>query len=184
MLEGGRARALSSALARDRADLDQLRRDSRVIFEEYAQAVARMREVEALERMGGTGGAVLREQVRAARASYARTVADVRTVPGYEMFQSAPTWADVASWMSDIGSPVVYLLATRAGGLALLVTTEPGSAAAVEAVWLDELSGAAVRDIVAAGDQAWSASLRRLVGRPRPSRLPPPVVRRDRHHNP
>jgi hypothetical protein len=88
-------------------------------------------------------------------------IAAIRAVPGYTDFLADPTFAQIQS--AAHAGPLVYLLATAAGGLALIVHGEENhkpsfseklglsgklglSAPPVEAVWLDGLTEARLRE--------------------------------------
>ncbi|WP_030435096.1 CHAT domain-containing protein [Actinoplanes subtropicus] len=172
LLERSRARALGGVLGRDRAELDRLWQDHPEIFRQYTGSVRELDRIEALERSGGDPG----DRARQARDSHRRAVTAVRAVPGYERFLVAPTWADIAGWLAGAGGPpVVYLISTRDGGVALLLTPAAQPAAAqpaaaqpaaaqpeaaqpaVEAVWLDQLDAVTVRDLLI-GPDGWTAA--------------------------
>ena len=60
-------------------------------------------------------------------------MADIQKIPGYVDFLAEPTFAQIKGAAQD--TPLVYLLATSAGGLALLVY-----GGSVQPVWLDALT--------------------------------------------
>ena len=71
-------------------------------------------------------------------------VAAIRQVRGYADFMAAPTYEQIARAATP-DAPLVYLITTPAGGLALIVR---GGKADPEAVWLDGFDDAAVHELL------------------------------------
>jgi tetratricopeptide (TPR) repeat protein len=150
-LEAGRARLLAEALERNRHDLEQLpARGQGELYARYRQASARWAALtnpdteptpEALP-----SGSDLRTARAETRAELDALVEEVRHVPGYENFLRAPTFDQIQA--TAVEAPLVYLMATAVGGLALIVSAiaEDAVRPAVQAVWLDVLTDAAVRE--------------------------------------
>jgi tetratricopeptide (TPR) repeat protein len=171
-LERGRARMLGARLARDRADLEGVRAQDPSTYDQYVGATSALRALDSDERSasGGataTGDAAARlRRRRAAQARLDDAVERIRRIPGHERFLAIPSWHEVAEVVAP-GAALVYLVATVEGGMALLVDAGPGAGAArSEPVWLDALSGAAVRDLIAGSpgatrDTAWSPAYAR-----------------------
>jgi CHAT domain-containing protein len=92
--------------------------------------------------------------IEAVDRAFDAVIDEIRTVPGYEDFYADPTFAQMQATAQ--GGPLVYLLATEAGGLALIVHGEEnhkpsfseklGLSTPVEAVWLDGLTEARLRE--------------------------------------
>lgn len=77
------------------------------------------------------------EALRTARRDLEHTISEIRDVPGYENFLAPPVFADVAAEASL--TPVVYLAAAQAGGLALVVRGEDIAHVALEGLRAGEL---------------------------------------------
>jgi len=156
-LERGRARLLAEALARDRAVLDQA--DSRDQTE-YEDAVSKIRALESelraaeLNTQGATDGPTtarpfieIAEDLSSARARLAAMVKRIRQVAGYKDL-AQPDFNDVVEAV-QVGVPLVYLVSTPAGGLALIVHRE-----SVKRVWLNNLTDGTLLEQV----QRWFAA--------------------------
>jgi CHAT domain/Tetratricopeptide repeat len=171
-LERGRALLLSDALERDRADLEHLPAARQGLVERYRQAADQVDHLERAE-LARPRALVVPErraaELRAAREELDAAIAEIRTVHGYRRFLEPPTFAGLAAAASP---PVVYLAATEAGGLALLVGDD------ARARWLPRLTGAELRARVeryraayaafraapAAGAEPWSAAVQAVTG--------------------
>jgi len=128
-LERGLAQLLSEALARDRADLEQLKVQRHGdLYNRYQQAV------EAWHNAQHVKEELVYERLQVARKEMDKTIVAIRKVEGYQDFLTAPEFADIITAVKD--SALVYLLTTKAGGLALFIT-EDGE---ITPVWLPELT--------------------------------------------
>ncbi len=151
-LESGRARLLGEALERSRRDLQNLEALGHGdLLERYRRAAERY---QALQEQGGNlvGGpeqmAASRppdwlHQMEAAWEELEAVIAEIQQVPGYETFMKTLTANQLRALAGDLGAPLVYLAATPAGGLALIVTGE-----SVQAVELPELTETALYEQV------------------------------------
>jgi hypothetical protein len=83
------------------------------------------------------------DDIRAAREDLDKVIEEIREVPGYESFLTAPTFDDVAAVADD--QALVYLAAAEQGGLALIVRSQQ-----VTPVAADDLTEAALRNRVTA----------------------------------
>jgi hypothetical protein len=162
-IEGGRALLLSEALERDRADLGRLVGAGRAdLKERYEAAAGRWnqlssrgdREISEPEVSGPPSltGPSLTEELRVAKEELDATIEQIRAVPGYERFLLPPTFSDVVVDAGD--DPLIYLGATEAGGLALIVRPTESS---VEAVSLPELTEESLSEQVRAYRDAYDA---------------------------
>jgi CHAT domain-containing protein/tetratricopeptide (TPR) repeat protein len=152
-LEQGRARGLSEALARDRADLEQLQVIAPDEYERYHLAAVQLRQLEDQQRTRGSLPAserydvtpdYLRNQVAQTRQDLAVAIADIRQVPGYHDFLTTLNFDDlIGAIPADI--PLVYLVTTSAGSLALIVHPPFPSGSGAESefsiipIWLHDL---------------------------------------------
>ena len=97
---------------------------------------------------------VLRETAIALRQQLNTIIQDIRQVPGYEPFLALPTIADVYRAVRD-DRPLVYLVSTPAGSLALVVTTDQ-----IESIWLDGLTEEQLRTML----QTWFVAYEQFQG--------------------
>ncbi|MCG8418848.1 MAG: CHAT domain-containing protein [Proteobacteria bacterium] len=131
-LERGQARLLSDALARDRADLDQLPAQG------YGELLERYRE--ASDRWNTAS-----DKTRALYQTLDQIVGEIQRIPGFEHFLALPSFCDIARAARD--QPIVYIVATELGGLALCVPSSAGIANrsssdsdTISAIWLPRLT--------------------------------------------
>ena len=148
-LEQGRARGLSESLNRDRADLTQLQQTRPDLCQAYQAITNQLRNVESLQRDRSTPRdrdsvtpEHLRERTIALRQQLDTLIQAIRQVPGYEDFLALPTFEDVRHAVRG-DCPLVYLVPSPAGSLALIVTTEQ-----IESIWLDDLPERQLREIL------------------------------------
>ncbi|MBX3000891.1 MAG: tetratricopeptide repeat protein, partial [Caldilineaceae bacterium] len=145
MLERGQARLLAQALEENRADLARLQQTAQAdLYTRFRRTLdERSRLLAAME---GQGDAALlgdvRRRLRANHEERQAVISDIQSVPGFEDFMAAPSFGRVAPVLAPApGQAGVYLLATTAGGLALIVRAEAGKADfAVTPLWLDGLT--------------------------------------------
>jgi CHAT domain-containing protein len=131
VLEQNRARGLSESLDRDRANLTQLQQINNELYEKYRDITNQLRNIEAQQRdrITSTERHSLTPETMRDNATHLRQQLDdliqaIRQVQGYENFLALPTFADVRHAISQIDRPLIYLLCTSAGSLALIVTPE------------------------------------------------------------
>nr|WP_290225481.1 CHAT domain-containing protein [Trichocoleus desertorum] len=149
ILERGRARGLSESLNRDRADLTQLQQTHPDLYQDYQTIANQLRNLESqqrnrmtsTERHSLTPGA-LRDSAIALRQQLDTLIQSIRQIPGYEKFLSLPTFDDVCCAVK-IDCPLVYLVPTSAGSLALIVMIDN-----IEPVWLNHLPESKLREIL------------------------------------
>ncbi len=154
-LERGRARLLSEVLERDRADLSALEEAHPDRYAVYRRAADRISAVSGQELHPDEmpPDFDLTAEMRAAHAELDAAVEAIRDLPGYADFLTAPDWEDVAEAATP-EHPLVYLAATPAGGLALVVAPQTSEVSGeqvrttseVSALWLDDLSEEALRE--------------------------------------
>jgi CHAT domain-containing protein len=141
--ELGRARGLGETLTRDRSDLSVIERDYPDIYERYRTAAEIVRSLERTDRASADRQDTaqlsftdLANRIRAARADLDAAIEAIRAIPGYEAFLRPPTYAEIAA-AAQPGVPLVYLITTPQGSLALIV---PDGNAEPEALLLDEFT--------------------------------------------
>ena len=150
-LELGRAQLLGEALEQNRRDLELLpARGHADLYARYQAVLAARRR---LEDPAATAPGDRLAAITAVDRDFDAVIAAIRTVPGYEDFYADPTFDQIQAAAHD--GPLVYLLATAAGGLALIVygakTATSADCAedaerAVEAVWLEGFTEARLRE--------------------------------------
>jgi len=129
-LERGRARLLAEALARDRAVLDHAPEEDRVRYETAVDHIrtleAQLRAAELHARGAADAPTTARpfleiaNDLSSARVKLNQAVAAIRRGPDYEDPLARPEFDDVQQAVRpDV--PLAYLVATSAGGLALVV---------------------------------------------------------------
>jgi CHAT domain-containing protein len=141
--ELGRARGLGETLTRDRSDLSIIERDYPDIYERYRTAAEIVRSLERTDRASADRQDTaqlsftdLANRIRAARADLDAAIEAIRAIPGYEAFLRPPAYAEIAA-AAQPGVPLVYLITTPQGSLALIV---PHGNAEPEALLLDEFT--------------------------------------------
>jgi CHAT domain-containing protein/glutaminase len=155
-LEQGRARGLSESLDRDRADLHQLQQSYPDLFNQYQNITAQLRDLETQDRMRITSDdrhsltpEVHRTIAIDLRQQLNTLLQDIRDVPGYEKFLTLPTFEDVCDAVQQ-ERPLVYLVSTSEGSLALILTPDD-----IQPIWLDALNETQLIDLL---NQTWFAA--------------------------
>lgn len=161
-LEQGQARGLNDRLARDEADLSRVQQQSPELFQRYQKAASRLRQLEAIERQEGLSNlgatkppdwAVHRQQVQQARAELQAVIAAIRQLDGYDHFLLPPNFADVAAAV-QLGQPIVYLVSTPVGSLALLLhRLATDTDVTVEHLWADAFTEKDLDDFLLKGEK-------------------------------
>ncbi|MGG6239684.1 CHAT domain-containing tetratricopeptide repeat protein [Nodosilinea sp. AN01ver1] len=153
-LERGRARGLSETFERDRTNLDQLKVQNENLYIKYKETTQRLRNLEAQQREHMTSddrnsitSATLRKEVTCLRAELITTLDQIRQQPGYETLLTLPTFEDIQKAVT-LAHPLVYLLTTPAGSLALVTTLDE-----IHAVRLDNFTDTYLTDFL----QTWFA---------------------------
>ena len=118
-LELGRAQLLGEALQLNRRDLDNLPAELKAAFD---RALAERRRLEQPD--AAIQGSRL-AAIEAADRAFESVVAAIRQVAGFADFLADPTFDQILAAAQS--GPLVYLLATEAGGLALIVHGEAAS---------------------------------------------------------
>ncbi|WP_129630006.1 CHAT domain-containing protein [Candidatus Oscillochloris fontis] len=127
--EIGRARGLGETLARDRSDLSAIEQIAPQLVERYRAAASQVRSFEHADRatspQSGPPPPTTHQdrivQILAAREELDAVIEAIRNLPGYATFLRSPTYADIAA-VAMPQTPLVYLLTTPHGSLALIVT--------------------------------------------------------------
>lgn len=136
-MEMGRSRELGEAIARDRADFAQLRDLNRPIVERYEQALGRVRVLQS-----HPAGILHSSQLQAALNELERATTAMQQEPAFAQFFRPVRWDDITAVILP-GMPMVYLLATSVGGLALILDRQDELAdVTVIPCWLEGLTEA------------------------------------------
>ncbi|NJO66091.1 MAG: CHAT domain-containing protein [Leptolyngbyaceae cyanobacterium RM1_405_57] len=140
-LEKGRARGLSESLSRDRANLDQLQQQNPDLYDRYKDFTRQIRNLEAIQRdrmISDDRHSITPEALRNTALNLhhqlTTTVEQIRQQPGYEIFLTLPMFEDVQKAATS-ECPLVYLLTTSTGSLALIVTPTN-----IHHLWLDDFT--------------------------------------------
>ena len=148
-LEQGRARGLSESLNRDRSDLTQLQQFAPALYNCYQDITKQLRNLESQQRdrmissdRHSLTPETLRETVIDLRRQLDTLIQDIRQIPGYKNFLTLPTFEEVHQAASS-DQPLVYLVTTPVGSLAIIVTPE-----SIHPIWLDDLTEMTLREIL------------------------------------
>ncbi len=170
-VEHGRARQLSDALAQDHANLEDIQRVDPEAYEQYRQAAERLHLLRQAElrsnwRQASGGGATVSndlapvEQISQALEDLEKALSTIKRVPGYEGFLAPATFSQIQSAVSSV--PLVYIMATNVGGLALILYHD--SPEAVKPLWLPDLTEQFMREQFLKMHEALSAYSHSLTG--------------------
>ena len=150
-LEQARARGLSEALERDRANLENLK--DKNLYTQYEALVTQRRNLEAQQRdhmvssdRYGLTPESIRTEAIALRQQSETLIHLIRQTPGHTTFLTLPNIEDVQR-AAKRDRPLIYLTSTTAGSLALVVTSEE-----IQSIWLDNLSELQLIDLL---DETW-----------------------------
>ena len=144
-VERGRARLLAEALERNRRDLERLPAlGYEDLYWRYQEVVAMQEQLTQpaaarTDRPDYMTGQERLDAIVAANVAFDQVVADIQQVPGYADFLAEPNFAQIQATAQ--ASPLVYLVASAVGGLALIVYS--GN---VQPIWLDGLTEAGLRE--------------------------------------
>ncbi|EKU96552.1 hypothetical protein Lepto7375DRAFT_0014 [Leptolyngbya sp. PCC 7375] len=155
-LEQGRARGLSEAIERDRADLAALENTHPAVYCQYNRAAEAVRQLEIDERSLSSpkqddlpvSETKLGKRAKGVRQGLQDAIASIRQCPGYENFLDKPDFNDVAAAMIP-GQPIVYLAPTENGSLVLIVHQSlNASSVEVIPIWLDDFTETLLRELL------------------------------------
>jgi CHAT domain-containing protein/tetratricopeptide (TPR) repeat protein len=131
VLEQGRARSIAEALARREAALEKLPEAERRAFERARERVGRLEsEARALDPANRKGFLRLSRKLAAPRQAL-------------EGLLPAPEAIDVPSLAGRLRAPLVYLLLTQHGSLALILSPSSN----IQALWLDDFTDRLAEEI-------------------------------------
>ncbi|MEA5600376.1 CHAT domain-containing tetratricopeptide repeat protein, partial [Nostoc sp. UHCC 0252] len=149
-LEQGRARGLSESLNRDRANLTQLQLQNPELYTQYQDLTQQLRTLENQQRDRAVSRdrhevtpEDTRETAITLRRQLTKIIKQIRQVPGYETFLTLPTFAEIRQAVKG-DRPLVYLVYTAVGSLALLVMPDN-----IDAIWLNDFTDTELVDLLA-----------------------------------
>jgi CHAT domain-containing protein len=135
-LEQGRARGLNETLSRDRANLTELQQLAPNLHTQYQDITNQLRNLESQQRdrmvsddRHSLTPEILRTTATKLRTDLEETIAQIRQVPGYETFLTPTQWEDIQSALTP-DNPLIYLVTTTHGSLALIATSDQ-----IEVLW-------------------------------------------------
>ena len=152
-LEQGLARLLSEALERGRADLERLKTVGQGKLCDRYQAITEQWNLLRQGREASMTEVDWTEALQAVRAELKTAITAIRQVAGYEDFLQPPTF-DVIQSAAQV-SPLVYIVVTEVGGLALIAKANGNG---VTSVWLPELTDLELRSHLVGTHETLSTS--------------------------
>ncbi|XGV97803.1 MAG: CHAT domain-containing protein [Leptolyngbya sp. BL-A-14] len=150
-LEQGRARSMSESLERDRANLDRLKQNAPSQYENYQSAVEQLRQIEDEERtldseLGSRRQEItpeaLRDRALQAHELITQAITQICQVTGYSDFLDQPSFGDIESEIAP-DCPIVYLVSTSKGSLALIVTQN-----GINPLWFNDFTETTLQKLV------------------------------------
>ena len=155
MIERGRARSLSENLARDKADLEQVKILAPEVYKNYQQATNLLHNLKEKERIRNTleienkisiiPEEILQQSLEA-KQMLKKTVDQIRQIQGYESFLTLPTFEEIVKALNQ-NQPLIYLTTNPKGSLALIVYLS-NSSPYVESIRLDLLPDFKLREML------------------------------------
>jgi CHAT domain-containing protein len=140
-IETGRARGLSESLERARANLQQLAIISPELEARYQDITQQLQNLEVQQRQFQTSKELpgiisedLRDTTINLRAQLTTAIEDIRQQPGYEDFLLPPILEDILA-ATQPNQPLIYLISTPNGSLALIVMPEE-----IIPVWIEDFT--------------------------------------------
>ncbi len=158
ILERGRAQEIGEGLARDRVDLEEIRRKNSPLCERYTEAAGRVRAVELQERgyhpaalrglVERRGLEPLRAEARQARMDLDAVIAEIRLFAGHSDFLVTPDISRITERIRP-GLAIVYINVTPAGGQVLVLAGSRRSVPTVKVLWIDSFSSSDLERLLA-----------------------------------
>lgn len=149
ILEQSRARGLSNALERNSEVLSGLKKDFPDVYKQYEKAANALFQLEREERSNvipvtespfNSLSINLRHQFETAQQAFQDAINLVRLQTHYKDFFAPVEWSDVAKAI-EFNEPLVYVLHTFDGGLALILhRSKHDQRVHINPIWLDSLT--------------------------------------------
>jgi CHAT domain-containing protein/tetratricopeptide (TPR) repeat protein len=129
-LEQGRVRLLAETLEYTRRDLELLPEQGHAdAYRRFRDAAAAVQILQQPDRPGGVSERFDRHQaIQTARIELDAAITAIRDIAGFEDFLVTPTWDRIQQTVKP-EAPLVYLVTTAAGSLALIVRNDSGRSA-------------------------------------------------------
>ncbi len=157
-LENGRARMLTEATERERADLERIKNSHPDLVQQYREAADRIRLLSIRELQQPDGSPVLpgsmkwednpkhwlERELRDSTDQLETVIGKIRSIPGYHNFMAS---VSIDTVRQDLEIPLLYLSATPMGGMALLVTQKE-----VRCIPLDSLTTGQLENLAGGGE--------------------------------
>ena len=168
-VEQGRARGLSDTLEQDRTDLTALEEIAPQAYNQYQEAVLNLRRLErdersvsddvipnGIERIFRTTSdeTAMRESSEAVRQQLRAAIDIIREQPGYKRFLMAADWNDVERAIQN-NQPLIYLIPTPDGGLAIVVEKDEQEGTQVSSIWLESLTVKVQKQLLYGEKEDW-----------------------------
>jgi CHAT domain-containing protein/tetratricopeptide (TPR) repeat protein len=176
LLERGRARWLSEALARDRADLHQLGSRHQDLIEDYRDAAQQIEAVERLERQSNRAaraalgdarpvdsGDELLQQAAHARERMRQAIEQIRLIPGYSQFLQLPDLDDIARVVTE-QEALTVLVPSIDGCLILVAHRDQTGEIVVDVDRVPDLTERALDGLLLGTDASGPSYLQELYG--------------------
>ncbi|WP_375495729.1 CHAT domain-containing protein, partial [uncultured Nostoc sp.] len=158
-LEQGRARGLSETLDRDRADLTELQKHDLSLYNQYINTTTQLRNFNTQQRLLMTSDdrhsltpEALRTEALQLRETLTKIIEQIRQVRGYEDFLAQPTFDNIRQALRP-SIPLVYLVSTSGGSLALIFTQD-----GIANLWLDDITESNLLELINAWFNAYNQS--------------------------
>ena len=158
-LEANRARGLSESLDRDRANLNQLQEIAPHLYEQYQNIANQLDNLESQQRDRSISSdrhsltpEAFRNTATQLRSELETTIAQIRQVEGYADFLDQPNFDDIRAALQP-KRPLIYLVVTSAGSLALVVTSD-----GIANLWLNDLTETSLQELLQTWFNAYSQS--------------------------
>lgn len=145
LLEQGRARILGDVLARDKADLENVRKKNPELYKEYIETSRLIRNLESKSNALNIGSISENIWVQAEKLHIHlnEIIASIRCICGYENFLKEPNRVDLIEAVVN-EQPFIYLIATSHGGLALIIYHSKNSDGidnvTAKSIWIGEFT--------------------------------------------
>ncbi|ESA32486.1 q110x8-triei tpr repeat containing protein [Leptolyngbya sp. Heron Island J] len=148
-LEKGRARSLSESLERDKASISKLQQSHPHLYLQYQYISQQLRNIESQQRQRMTSNdgfattpETLRNEAIRLRQTLISVLVQILQIPGYEAFHNQTSFDNIRTDIQP-DKPLVYLVVTPAGSLALVVTLQT-----IETIWFDDFPENTLREIL------------------------------------
>jgi CHAT domain-containing protein len=148
-LDNGQTRIVAEGLRRDAVEIDALRSRDPNLCQRFAAARAELRLIEQAD-LGLVSDRQPPESWHSAQSNFERLIDEIRGLKGFENFLRPIRFTEIRAASAE--APLVYLTATEAGALALIV--HGGRQNGATPVWLPQLTNTALRSALLRVDES------------------------------